>query len=255
MKGKDAPEEMFVVYATSSAPGSLQETIVRRRGKAASLEVRPWDAPGKSLVREMTAAELREVLDFVANEHMDDLPQVVAGGVDGMFRYYLHLTPVGGRRVGMYNAGEYGTAGSPHYRIVLLFRHLADTGNFETHYHALEAAIPACRFVHQSRPSDRRIWRQDDQLFVGLGELAMSPKSGTSSAMEKIAGKVAKPAAFVSTDRLPWAECPNEHFADSNERDWTAEFGDYLIFAINKDDAESGLFRWRTSRGFSASRT
>jgi hypothetical protein len=249
MKGKDAPEEMFMVSATGGVPGSLEETIVRRHGKAASLEFRPWGAAGKSLVRELTAAELRELLDFVANEHMDDLPQVVAGGVDGMFRYYLHLTPAGGRRVGMYNAGAYGTAGSPHYRIVLLFRHLADTGRFQTHYYALEAAIPGLRvlYTNRGRPIGG-IWRQADQLFVGLGDRE-EPKVWHVFRNGKITGKAAKPAGFVSTDRLPWGECAGEHFADSNDQDWRAEFADYLIFAINNDDAKLGLFRWRKSDG------
>lgn len=98
------------IYALLSAGywGGVGQRIIRVRDGRARLE-----CDGRR--RPLTRDELRGLLDFIAENEIDDLGRLDTATADGVQFEYLHLTPRGGRRVFMNNPG---TAGGSVYDVL-----------------------------------------------------------------------------------------------------------------------------------------
>ncbi len=249
LKKENAPDDIFILSHTGSLSGTSEEIIVRRRGGAGTLELHPWGAMGKSLTRKLNPGELSALLDFIAQEHCDELPQIESGVVDGEFNEYLHFTRAGGRRVIMHNPGADATAGSPHFRLVMLFRHLADAAPLETHYFQIERVVPTVRVLYtDTGKSIGGLWKADNRLLVRVGEIW---KDGPWHVFRdgKIAETAAAPFEFVTVDPVQGDDHADDFYPASHSDDnrWKAVAGGEVIIASETVGGfqKKGLFRWR----------
>ena len=259
MLGKDAPDDIYIFLGCVGLSGESQQITLRFRGNTAIMEVQPWNTAGKSLTRPLAADECRQFRDFIERNHVDDLPQLYTGVIDGTDYSYLHLNRAGGRRISLPNVGESGTAGSPHYRLKSLFQYLADGGPYATSYPKLQQAIPGMRIVFSdvSRSIDAVV-RQGQQVCVGFG--AFNKLSWRVLRDGKIAEAAPRPAGFVPTFRQ-YGDVPTEFSLQTpnEENRWKAMVGDAVICTgifsekvdlgngsyTTRDKKDSGgLFRW-----------
>jgi hypothetical protein len=100
--GKDGPEEIYALLSDGYW-GNAGQMVIHIRGDKAELSVHGGEK--QSRVRSLSAAELKRLRAFVADNKIDDPPPFDAGAADGIQYEYLHLTKKGGRRVFMNNPG------------------------------------------------------------------------------------------------------------------------------------------------------
>lgn len=166
----DGPAEVFALLRASGEPGAI---VVRvRPGRADHLTVEFEN--GRSLVRDLTAAESAELRAFVADRRVDDLARLETGTIDGDHYQYVHVTRAGGRRVNMNNPGTGDSALTTYDRLVRLFARLGRAGEPRLRYAMLDA-VPgaAVAFAH---PAVRvtAAWAEPDgggdlRVWAGLG--------------------------------------------------------------------------------------
>lgn len=104
---KGGPDEIFALLSAGYWGGNGQR-IIRVRGDRATLEC---DGRRRPLIRD----ELGGLLDFIAQNEVDDLGRLDTATADGVQYEYLHLSLRGGRRVFMNNPG---TAGGSVYDVL-----------------------------------------------------------------------------------------------------------------------------------------
>jgi hypothetical protein len=224
--------------------------------------------PARYYLRDLSAAELAKLREFIASSRIEDQGPLAIPVHDGMQYEYFHVAKDGGRRVFMNNPGLGGSGGSVYDLVCDHFRNLPGAGKMELKYR-LAGQVPGFKvLLADQRSQVLSVWAQgaDVRLFVRedrdarAGGVALSANGGAQVTIESpqepatpqwvsfADGKVGSPVRAPSgselislNDGMPPSMEIKPHFRPSP---WLLNPGEYR-YRVGDWNGKEGLWKGR----------
>lgn len=242
--GPDGPREVLALLSAGYWGDDGQRIVCIYEDRT---EFMIDDGSGRQRYRVLGPEEIEELLAFVSERRVDELPPLNTSVHDGIQYEYMHLRPEGGRRVFMNNPGMAGSEGSTYELLVKAFVDMSESGTYALR-HPLTVGIPEARLLmRREKASAQLVWARGDDLRV-----LVTPPDGGAPAWRSwrdgsLEGPCDEPAdvpALAGHIKAPEGYRSMGHL---NRFRWQVRVGDAVVIAAVDKERAYGL--WRVEAG------